>query len=296
MHKNQLPRLLLELVERIGDVKVAMTKHPRYNYTPEDLFLHVFVLVDDWLVANESRFALPKQPMQVASYSELFSIAVAGEIMAQGFESVWYWLVKEGFHELYPNLPDASRYHRVITNAEVLWAELALHIAQQLPNTAVKAIDAKPLPVAKGKHAERCKCLEAAKGFSTMGMVYGFKLHALVNMHGLFERWSFAAADTHETQAAPDLIRANNAKIVGDKAYLGIEGVVTPRRRNMTRDTGWNKTLNRLRKRVETAFSSLVRSFNLHTAQVKTFRSLRAKVNLKIAAYNLTHSGLLSAL
>ncbi len=61
----------------------------------------------------------------------------------------------------------------------------------------------------------------------------------------------------------------------------------------MTRDTGWTKTLSRLRKRIETAFSSLVRSFNLHTAQVKTFRSLRAKVNLKIAAYNLAHSGLL---
>lgn len=273
-----------------------MTKHPRYNYTPEDLFLHVFVLVDDWLEINASRFSLPKQPRQVASYSELLSIALVGELMAQGFESVWYWLVKEGFSDLYPKLPDASRYHRVITNAEALWAELALYIARQFPSTTVKTIDAKPLPVAKGKRAERCKCLEAAKGFSTMGMVYGFKLHALVNMHGLFERWSFAAADTHETQAAPELIRASKAQVVGDKAYLGVEGIITPKRKNMNRDTGWNKTLNRLRKRIETAFSSLVRSFNLHTAQVKTFRSLRAKVNLKIAAYNLAHSGLLSGL
>lgn len=273
-----------------------MTKHPRYHYTPEDLFLHVFVLVDDWLKEHETRFSLPKQPHQVASYSELFSIALVGELVAQGFESVWYWLVKYGFAGLYPKLPEASRYHRVIVNAEALWAELALAIAQKLPETAVKAIDAKPLPVAKGKRAERCKCLEAAKGFSTMGMVYGFKLHALVNLHGLFERWGFAAADTHETQPAPGLIEASKAKVVGDKAYLGVEGITTPKRKNMTRDTGWNKTLNRLRKRVETAFSSLVRSFNLHTAQLKTFRSLRAKVNLKIAAYNLAHSGLLVGL
>lgn len=273
---------------------VLMSKHPRSNYTPEDLFLHVFVLVDDWLKENEVRFSLPKQPKQVASYSELFSIAMVGELVSQGFESVWYWLVKYGFAELYPRLPDASRYHRVIANAEVLWAELALHIARQLPDTAVKAVDAKPLPVAKGKRAERCKCLGAAKGFSTMGMVYGFKLHALVNMHGLFERWSFAAADTHETRPAPSLIEASHAKVVGDKAYLGVEGVITPKRKNMIRDTGWTRTHNRLRKRVETAFSSLVRSFNLHTARVKTFRSLRAKVNLKIAAYNLARSGLLS--
>jgi hypothetical protein len=273
-----------------------MSKHPRYNYKPEDLFLHVYVLVDDWLQENEARYKLPKQANQVASYSELLSIALVGELMAQGFESVWYWLVKDGFAELYPALPDASRYQRVLVNAEVLWAELAQYIAQQLPSTCVKAIDAKPLPVAKGKRAERCKCLQAAKGFSTMGMLHGFKLHALVNMHGLFERWSFVPADTHETRPAPELIETSKATVIGDKAYLGVQGIITPKRKNMTRDTGWNKTFNRLRKRIETAFSCLVRSFNLHTAQVKTFRSLRAKVNLKIAAYNLTHSAILTGL
>ena len=273
-----------------------MTKHPRYNYTPEDLFLHVFVLVDDWLEENAERFKLPRQKSQVASYSELFSIALVGEIMAQGFESVWYWIVKHSYKALYPKLPDASRYHRIITNAERLWAELALYIAKRLPDTAVKAIDAKPLGVAKGKRAERCKCLEAAKGFSTMGMVHGFKLHAVVNMYSLFERWTYLPADKHETQAASALVSQEQAIVAGDKAYLGVQGITTPKRKNMTRDTGWNKTLNRLRKRIETAFSSLVRSFNLHTAQVKTFRSLRAKVNLKIAAYNLATSGLLTGI
>ena len=28
---------------------VAMTTHPRYQYKPEDLFLTVFVYIDDWL-------------------------------------------------------------------------------------------------------------------------------------------------------------------------------------------------------------------------------------------------------
>ena len=277
-------------------LSVLMTKHPRYNYTPEELFLHVYVLVDDWLEANKERFRLPQQASQIASYGELFSIALVGEIMAQGFESVWYWIVKHSYKDLYPKLPDASRYHRVITNAELLWAELALHISKSLPTTAVKAIDAKPLGVAKGKRTERCKCLAAAKGFSTMGMVHGFKLHALVNMYGLFERWTYLPADKHETHAASALVDEETAIIAGDKAYLGVKGIITPKRRNMKRDTLWTPTLNRLRKRIETAFSSLVRSFNLHTAQAKTFRSLRAKVNLKIAAYNLTTSGLLTRL
>lgn len=240
--------------------------------------MHVYVLVDDWLKKNENQFKLPKQKHQVASYSKLFSIALVGELMAQGFESVWYWIVKHSYKDLYPKLPDASRYHRIITNAKVVWAELALHIARCLPTTAVKAIDAKPLSV--------------AKGFSIMGMTYGFKLHALVNRFGLFERWTFLAADKHETQCAVALIEREQATIAGDKAFLGIDGIITPKRKNMKRDTGWNQTLNRLRKRIKTAFSSLVRSFNLPTPQVKSFRSLRAKVNLKIAAYTLA-SGLL---
>ena len=39
-----------------------------------------------------------------------------------------------------------------------------------------RLIDAKPLPVAKGKRAQLAKCPKAAKGFSTMGMVYAFRL------------------------------------------------------------------------------------------------------------------------
>lgn len=269
-----------------------MTQHPRYQHSLEDLFLHVYVLVDDWLKENEERFALPKQPRQVASYSELFTIALVGELVAQPYESVWYWLVGQSYRRLFPKLPDYSRYHRVVRNAEKLWAALALELVETSANP-LKIVDAKALPVAKGKRADGAKCLAASKGFSTMGMVYGFKLHALVNLHGLFERWSFAPAHHHEASVAPELIEGLYAPVIGDKAYLGVPGLTTPKRKNMTGPSRWNKFLNRLRKRIETSFSVLVGSLTLHAAQVKTFWSLRTRVNLKIAAHNLTHSGAL---
>jgi hypothetical protein len=271
----------------------SMTKHPRYQHSLEDLFLHVYVLVDDWLKENEARFSLPKQCSQVAAYSELFTIAIVGEIMAQPYESVWYWLVKQSHQNLFPKLPEYSRYHRITRNAEKLWAELALELVGD-SLAALKIVDAKPLPIAKGKRAEWAKCLEASKGFSTMGMVYGFKLHALVNERGLFERWSFAPAHHHEAAVVPELVQGVVGCIVGDKAYLGNDAIVTPKRKNMTEPSCWNKTLNRLRKRIETSFSVLVGSLTLHAAQVKTSRSLRTRVNLKIAVHNLIHSGLLS--
>jgi hypothetical protein len=270
-----------------------MTKHPRYQHSLGDLFLQVYVLVDDWLKANEERFSLPKQPRQVASYSELMTIAVVGELLAQPYESVWYWLVGQSYRDLFPKLPEYSRYHRIVRNAEKLWAALALELVGD-SSGKFRIVDAKPLPIAKGKRAEGARCLEASKGFSTMGMVYGFKLHALVTPHGLFERWSFVPAHHHEASVAPELIEGLQTAVIGDKAYLGHPSITTPKRKNMTEPNNWNKTLDRLRKRIETSFSVLVGSLNLHAAQVKTFGSLRARVNLKIATHNLIHAGLLN--
>lgn len=104
----------------------------------------------------------------------------------------------QSYRKLFPRLPEYSRYHRVVRNAEKLWAAPALELIGDA-TSEFKIVDAKPLPVAKGKRAEWAipalqgtGCLEASKGFSTMGMVYGFKLHALTNEQGLFERWGFA--------------------------------------------------------------------------------------------------------
>lgn len=271
----------------------AMKNHPRYHYTVEELFLQVFVMVDDWIKENEQRVRLPKQARQVACYSEVFTIALVGELLAQPYESIWYWIVKHSFRELFAKLPEYSRYHRIVRNAEKLWAELAVALAKRL-SEPTKLIDAKPLAIAKGKRHQWAKCPEAEKGFSTMGMVYGFKLHALVNTRGLFERWSFVPANVPEVNVAPDLTEGLEEElIIGDKAYIGHSDVITPKRNNMKGRSRWNKSLSRLRKRIESSFSVLVRSLTLHVAQVKTFWSLRARVNLKIAAHNLIHSGLL---
>lgn len=274
-------------------LRLLMTKHPRYQHSLEDLFLHVYVFVDDWLKDNEPYFVLPRQRTQVASYSELFTVAIVGELVAQPYESVWYWLVGQSYRDLFPQLPEYSRYHRIVRNAEKLWAELALELVRSLPEAELKIVDAKPLPIAKGTRAKTAKCLEASKGFSTMGMVYGFKLHALVNEQGLFERWSFAPAHHHEAALVPELTEGMSEPIIGDKAYLGHNQITTPKRQNMIGPDRWNESLNRIRKRIETSFSVLVGSLTLHAAQVKTFRSLRARVNLKIAVHNLIHSKIL---
>lgn len=84
------------------------------------------------------------------------------------------------------------------------------------------------------------------------------------------------------------------APIIGDEAYLGHPQILTSTRKNMSRPGLWSKALARLRKRIETSSSVRVGSLSLHATQVKTSRSLRTRVNLKIAAHDLIHSGRLT--
>ena len=68
--------------------------------------------------------------------------------------------------------------------------------------------------MAKGKRSFWSKFPEARKGFSTMGMVFGFKLHALTNLEGLFERWAFAAANHPDVRLARELIEGLEGQLV----------------------------------------------------------------------------------
>ena len=95
-----------------------------------------------------------------------------------------------------------------------------------------------------------------------MGMVFGFKLHALTNLDGLFARWAFAAAnhpDVTRSSSEADLVRSWLAReltaglegqpVLGDKAYIGSD-VLTPKRSNMGGSNGaWSESLDRARTR-----------------------------------------------
>ncbi len=266
-----------------------MKPHPRHHSTPEDLFLHVFIHVDDFLKPYETH--LPRQSRQKASLSEILTIALVGEMLSQPFESTWYWLVQNTFQDLFPSLPEYSRYHRILRNAERLLAALALSVVPS--RLLVRSIDSKPRGVAKGKRASWSRFLGATKGFSTMGMVFDFKLHAITTEEGLFERWGFAPANESDVRLAHELLEGLEEELVlSDKGYIG-SAARTPKRKGMKGEDGWEEWMGRARKQIESSFSSLVRSLTLHGAQVKTFWSLRTRVNLKIAAFNLLHSGVL---
>lgn len=104
----------------------------------------------------------------------------------------------------------------MLRNAEPLLAGLALSV---VTSGELHLIDSKPLPIAKRKRAEWAKLPEVAKGFSTIGMVFGFKLHALTDEQGLFKKWALAPANHSDVTLAGELLEGiSDQLVVGDKA------------------------------------------------------------------------------
>lgn len=246
------------------------------------------MLVDDYLKAAQAhgRFELPHSAQQKGSYSELMTIALVGDLLNQADVGLWFGLVKGEYSELFPELPEETRYYRVLNNLERIWADFALFLTSQHEVIAY-SVDSKPLPVCKfNRHKRPRSMTEATVGYATQGPVYGFKLHALTTPDGLIVKFAITPAHEADVTVARALLSdPQRALSLGDKAYLG-SGIYTPPKINALNPGPWTSLMNATRKMIESVFSSLTRTKHLVLGQRNSFRSIRAHTCRKIAAHN----------
>jgi hypothetical protein len=271
---------------------MSNTRQLLKEHTLEDVFTVVYVMVDDYMKASlaTGRFSLPQAANQKGSYAELMSIALVGEMLGQPHSGTWFMLVADLGKDLFPVLPDVTRYHRILKNLERIWADFALCLANMVYPDTTYSIDSKPIPICKRKRKAFYRAMsEASSGFSTQGSVFGFKLHAVVNNLQMVCRFAIVSANEADPTVGKALLNPAQDeldRVLGDKAYLGC-GVFTPPKTNALNPGVWTKLMDRARKLIECAFSSLTRSKHLVLGQLNSFWSVRASVCRKIAAHNL---------
>lgn len=120
------------------------------------------------------------------------TIAFVGEILNQPETGTWFLMVRNDFKHLFPTLPDITRFltiictcghgrhYRILRNLESIWADFALCLANTIADETTYSMDSKPIPVCKMKRYKFPRAMtEASKGYSTIGGVFGFKLHGL---------------------------------------------------------------------------------------------------------------------
>lgn len=168
-------------------------------------------------------------------------------------------------------------------------------------------VDSMPLEVCKLSRSNRVKiCKESFhsspdKGFcaSQQMYFYGYKLHAVCSIEGVFQSLDISKASVHDVHYLKDIkSELTDCVLLGDRGYLSKVQQLdlfetaqikleTPMRRNQL---GYKKQpyiFRKSRKRIETLFSQLCDQFRIRNNYAKTFEGFKTRILSKITALTI---------
>ena len=165
-------------------------------------------------------------------------------------------------------------------------------------------VDSMPLEVCKNARAARSRiCKEQGHAFPNHGFCaaqnaryYGYKLHAVCSVDGVFENFDLSPASVHDIHYLKDIQQQmTDCVILGDKGYLSgdiqinlFESVniklETPMRNNQKGFKPYPFLFKKSRKRIETLFSQLCDQFMIRRNYAKTFEGFKTRILSKITA------------
>ncbi len=165
-------------------------------------------------------------------------------------------------------------------------------------------VDSMPLEVCKLARSSRSKiCKESDYVFPDKGYCasqdskyYGYKLHAVCSVKGVFQSIDLSPASVHDIHYLKDIkTQMNNCTLIADKGYLSAEiqlnlfetceiKLTTPMRKNQKNYKEQPYIFRKSRKRIETLFSQLCDQFMIRRNYAKSFQGFKTRIISKITA------------
>ncbi len=133
-----------------------------------------------------------------------------------------YYLKHVSVH-LRGEFPRLVSYERFVTLMSRVGVVLMAYLQACMGKcTGISFIDATPLAVCHNKRITRHRVFDgfAARGKTTMGWFYGFKLHLVVNDCGELVAFQLTPGNVDDRKPVPDLSQHLFGKLFGDKGYL----------------------------------------------------------------------------
>ncbi len=163
-------------------------------------------------------------------------------------------------------------------------------------------VDSMPLEVCKLARSSRskiCKEVDYAipnKGFCASQNLhfYGYKLHAVCSISGIFQSFDLSPASVHDIHYLQDIKgQLSDCVLLGDKGYLSQTiqldlfnevniQLETPKRKNQKDYKPQFYPFKKYRKRIETLFSQLCDQFMIRRNYAKFFQGLKTRILAKI--------------
>lgn len=214
--------------------------------------LELFCGVDDFCLefaqAGSHCQLLPacakRGPKPKLSLSEIMTIIIHfHQSRYRDFKAYYTQYVRVHLRAEFPNLVSYTRFVELMPMALL---PLCVYMQSRLAVCRGLAfIDSTALPVCHNKRISRHKVFAglAARGKTSMGWFYGFKLHLVVDDQGGILAFQLSPGNVNDRRPVPRLTRRLWGKLVGDKGYLsqalfeqlwarGLQ-LITPIRKNM---------------------------------------------------------------
>jgi hypothetical protein len=155
------------------------------------------------------------------SMSEIMTILILFQTSNyRTFKHFYLFLRKHHRHD-FPGLVSYNRFIELMPRATLpLFAYLMTRCLGQV--TGISYIDSTPIAVCSNKRIYRNRVFRglAARGRSTMGWFYGFKLHLVINDRGELLSFALTPGNVDDRRPVPKLVRNLWGNLFGDKGYI----------------------------------------------------------------------------
>jgi Transposase DDE domain len=277
----------------------------------EELFVYVYVLVHDLMLARAVVVPGRPGPAPACSDAELLAIAVVRHLLGRRSEAGFLAEVARDWGHLFPVLPHQSEANR---RTRWLWGafeQLRITLAARLPEDDCQQVDTSALPV---KHPSRVRgpdhwtgpgndlAARFGRDAAHAEWFYGFRLAIRTDLGSRVVRaWSIVPAAVSERAVAEDLLETGPAPrdLLADKGFNGRAfaaaqaargtAVLVPpdKKQRASMSSSLLKVIAEWRNRIETTFSEITDRMELARHGAHTFWGLLTRTAATIAAHTL---------
>jgi hypothetical protein len=282
------------------------------GYSVEEVFILIYVIIDDFLKANfnsSNCLRLSNGPAPKFTDAEVITLHLVGEILSFDSHNAWYHFVKNNWLYLFPHLPDRTRLGRRLKFLYPLLGKLFKNLCSLTDANDERyfLVDSFPLALC---HLQRYSGstlpfeYHASVGFCSAkkSHYYGMKIHLTTDLRGIPRFLILTPAHVSDIDTlkmmAPEIHHCNGSGftpiVIGDKGYAGKKvalnlqqnhGIIlSPVQRNYLKqeeESALNDLLNKSRKIIETTIAILVDQFNMSKTRTRSIVGLCASLLTK---------------
>ena len=278
-----------------------------------DLFVHVYVLVDDSLASGTVPVPPRSGPAPTCSDAEVLTIALVRHLLARPSERAFLAEVRRDWRVYFPVLPAQSEFNRRVRWLWGAFEQLRQWLLGGIPPDGWQQLDTTALPV---KHPSRVRGPDAWQGPGELRAgfgwdaahrewFYGFRLGLRTDPgRRLVRAWGLVPAAVDERAVADDLLDgAAPAGLLLDRGFLGRRWADEHRQRGthvayahgraerQRLPPAARRPVATFRNRIETTTGDLTEGLALVRHGAKTFWGLLTRVAATILAHTLTRLG-----